>query len=213
MTVSQYISHFVGGFGTTLLAVVMLAGAGTTAARADAAAAETALAFVRVLTVEALGLLGENDPDDAEFEEQFRTFIMKGFDVPFVGRVAMGTYWRRATPEQQAEYQVLFSDYIVQTYAERFRLFSGEMLEITEVIEWDEDETIIRTEIVRPNDPNISVDWHVRTGPESSLILDIIIEGLRLTRTLNEEFSNIIRVGGGDIEVLLQLLRDRASGG
>jgi ABC-type transporter MlaC component len=54
------------------------------------------------------------------------------------------------------------------------------------------------------------VDWHVRTGPESSLILDIIIEGLRLTRTLNEEFSDIIRVGGGDVDVLLQLLRDRA---
>ena len=209
----RHIAVFARSFGTTVVAMAMLAGVGATAARADAAAAETALAFVRVLTVEALGLLGDNNPDDAEFEEQFRTFIMRGFDVPFVGRVAMGTYWRRATPEQQAEYQVLFSDYIVQTYAERFRLFSGETLEITEVIEWDEDETIVRTEVVRPNDPNISVDWHVRTGPESSLILDIIIEGLRLTRTLNDEFSDIIRVGGGDIEVLLQLLRDRAAGG
>ena len=193
------------------VSAVMLASVGTNSVRADAAAAEKALEFIEVLTVEALGLLGENNPDDAAFEEQFRTFIIKGFDVPFVGRVALGTYWRRATQEQQTEYQVLFRDYIVKTYAERFRLFSGETLEVTDVIEVDEDETVVRTEIVHPDDPNISVDWHVRSGAESNLILDVIIEGLRLTRTLNENFSDIIRVGGGDVEVLLQLLRDRAA--
>jgi len=193
------------------VAGVMLASVGTTSVRADAAAAEKALGFIEVLTVEALGLLGENNPDDAAFEDQFRTFIMKGFDVPFVGRVALGTYWRRASQEQQTEYQILFRDYIVKTYAERFRLFSGETLEVTDVVEVDEDETIVRTEIVHPDDPNISVDWHVRTRAESTLILDVIIEGLRLTRTLNEEFSDIIRVGGGDVEVLLKLLRDHAT--
>jgi phospholipid transport system substrate-binding protein len=193
-----------------VFAATTLASIGTTSVRADASAAEKALEFIEVLTAEALGLLVENNPDDAAFEEQFRTFIMKAFDLPFVGRVAMGTYWRRATPLQQTEYQALFNSYIVNTYAKKFRSFSGEILEVTDVIEVDEDETIIRTQIVLPNDPNISVDWHVRTGPESSLILDIIIEGLRLTRTLNEEFSDIIRVGGGDVDVLLQLLRDRA---
>ena len=208
---TQTLSHFMRMLTMATVSAVMLASVGTNSVRADAAAAEKALEFIEVLTVEALGLLGENNPDDAAFEEQFRTFIIKGFDVPFVGRVALGTYWRRATQEQQTEYQVLFRDYIVKTYAERFRLFSGETLEVTEVIEVDEDETVVRTEIVHPDDPNISVDWHVRTGAESNLILDIIIEGLRLTRTLNENFSDIIRVGGGDVEVLLQLLRDRAA--
>jgi phospholipid transport system substrate-binding protein len=208
---TQTLSHFMRMLTMATVSAVMLASVGTNSVRADAAAAEKALEFIEVLTVEALGLLGENNPDDAAFEEQFRTFIIKGFDVPFVGRVALGTYWRRATQEQQTEYQVLFRDYIVKTYAERFRLFSGETLEVTEVIEVDEDETVVRTEIVHPNDPNISVDWHVRTGAESNLILDVIIEGLRLTRTLNENFSDIIRVGGGDVEVLLQLLRDRAA--
>jgi len=208
---TQTLSHFMRMLTMATVSAVMLASVGTNSARADAAAAEKALEFIEVLTVEALGLLGENNPDDAAFEEQFRTFIIKGFDVPFVGRVALGTYWRRATQEQQTEYQVLFRDYIVKTYAERFRLFSGETLEVTDVIEVDEDETIVRTEIVHPDDPNISVDWHVRSGAESNLILDIIIEGLRLTRTLNENFSDIIRVGGGDVEVLLQLLRDRAA--
>ena len=208
---TQTLSHFMRMLTMATVSAVMLASVGTNSVRADAAAAEKALEFIEVLTVEALGLLGENNPDDAAFEEQFRTFIIKGFDVPFVGRVALGTYWRRATQEQQTEYQVLFRDYIVKTYAERFRLFSGETLEVTEVIEVDEDETVVRTEIVHPDDPNISVDWHVRTGAETNLILDIIIEGLRLTRTLNDNFSDIIRVGGGDVEVLLQLLRDRAA--
>jgi len=208
---TQTFSHFMRMLTMATVSAVMLASVGTNSVRADAEAAEKALEFIEVLTVEALGLLGENNPDDAAFEEQFRTFIIKGFDVPFVGRVALGTYWRRATQEQQTEYQVLFRDYIVKTYAERFRLFSGVTLEVTEVIEVDEDETVVRTEIVHPDDPNISVDWHVRTGAESNLILDVIIEGLRLTRTLNENFSDIIRVGGGDVEVLLQLLRDRAA--
>ena len=210
MTMTRTFSHFIRILTRTTVALATVIGLGTSSVRADETAAANARVFVEVLTVEALALLGANDPDDAAFQEQFRTFIMKVFDMAFVGRVAMGTYWRRATPQQQTEYQILFSDYIVETYAERFRMFSGETLAITGVIEVDDDETIITSEIVRPDDPNISVDWHVQTGPESTLILDIIIEGLRLTRTLNEEFLNVIRVGGGDVEVLLQILRDRA---
>lgn len=204
--------QFVRALPATLLAAALIVGLGSGPARSGPDSATSALEFVEIMSAEALMLLGETSPDDDVFAEQFRTFVMKAFDVATVGRIALGPYWRRATPEQQTEYQALFNDYIVGTYASQLRLFSGETIEVTGFVEVDEDETIITSQIVRPNKPNVQVDWHVRTDPEKHVVLDIIIEGLRLTRTLRDEFSDVIRVGGGDIEVLLQLLRDRAAG-
>ncbi len=200
------------GLSAVLLAATLMIGLGSAPARSNPASAASAVDFVQGLSEEVLTLLGETNPDDDTFTDQFRAFIMKGFDVATVGRIALGPYWRRATPEQQIEYQALFSDYIVMTYASRFRQFSGETLEVTGFIEVDEDETIVTSQIIRPNNPTIQIDWHVRAEPEKNVVLDIIIEGLRLTRTLRDEFSDLIRVGGGDLEVLLQVLRDRAAG-
>ena len=187
-----------------LMAAVLL---GTAPVRADPASEAKAFAFIEVLTAEALGLVDSLEGD--AFDEQFGAFIMRGFDVATVGRIAMGPYWRRASPEQQTEYQSLFNVYIVATYAARFRQFSGEVLRVEETLGIDEDETIVTTQFVRPNDPNIRIDWHVRTGAERDVVLDVIVEGLRLTRTLRDEFSDVIRIGGGDIDVLLQRLRER----
>ena len=65
---TQTLSHFIRMLTMATVAGVMLASVGTTSVRADAAVAEKALGFIEVLTVEALGLLGENNPDDAAFD-------------------------------------------------------------------------------------------------------------------------------------------------
>jgi phospholipid transport system substrate-binding protein len=200
------------GLSVALLTAVLMIGLGSAPARSNPASATSAIDFIQGLSEEILTFLGEDNLDNDTFTEQFRAFIMKGFDVATVGRIALGPYWRRATPEQQIEYQALFIDYLVKNYASQFRQFSGETLEITGFIEVDEDETIVTSQVISPDSPNIHVDWHVRTQPEKNVVLDIIIEGLRLTRTLRDEFSDLIRVGGGDLEVLLQVLRERAPG-
>ena len=96
----------------------------------------------------------------------------------------------------------------------RFRQFSVLSLEVGGTREINESETIVSSVVVRPEAENIAVDWHVRnaTGNEYRII-DILFEGLRLGLTLRDEFSTVIRAGGGDIGVLIADLKNRANGG
>ena len=57
--------------------------------------------------------------------------------------------------------------------------------------------------------PAVKIEWRVYTkNKEQPLIRDLIIEGLSLARTQKEEFNSIINSASGDINVLLENLRN-----
>jgi phospholipid transport system substrate-binding protein len=188
------------------LAGAMLAAALHAPAAADAAGAE---AFVRTLADDAISILNDPELTEEQLITEFRIFVENGFDVPVVGRFALGPYWRAADEAQRAEYLVVFFDYIVDTYAARFSQYSGERFEVGGTREINEAETIVSSVIIRPQAENIAVDWHVRNSGGAYKIIDILFEGLRLGLTLRDEFSTVIRAGGGDLGVLIEDLRNR----
>ena len=178
-------------------------------AAADAAEAES---FVRALADDATALLSNPELTDEQQISEFRSLIEDRFDVPVVGRFALGPYWRAASESQRSEYLTVFLDYIVSTYALRFRQFSDETLQVNGSREINEMEAIVSSVIVRPAAEDIFVDWHVRNTNAGYKVIDVLFEGLRLALTLRDEFSTVIRAGGGDLGVLIENLRDRGAG-
>ena len=183
----------------------------TVATPALGAATDQALAFVKELGDEAVKIVSNQDLKSQEFENTFRAFIDKGFDVETIGKFALGPYARTITPAQMAEYQRLFYDYMVHTYASRFRQYSGESFKVGTARAVATDEALVASEILRPNkQASIKVDWQVRVTAGKPKIIDIVFEGLRLSVTLRDEFAGVIRQGGS-FEALLKVLRDRAA--
>ena len=178
-------------------------------AAADAAEAES---FVRTLAHDVIAMLSDPERTDEQKTSEFRSLIEDRFDVPVVGRFALGPYWRAASESQRSEYLTVFLDYIVSTYALSFRQFSDETLQVNGSREINETEAIVSSVIVRPAAENIFVDWHVRNANAGYKVIDVLFEGLRLGLTLRDEFSTVIRAGGGDLGVLIENLRDRGAG-
>ena len=57
--------------------------------------------------------------------------------------------------------------------------------------------------------PEVKIDWRIYTKNKNQpLIRDLIIEGLSLARTQKEEFNSIIQSADGNIDVLLDNLRN-----
>ncbi len=164
--------------------------------------------------IEALGektiaaITRENVSDEARFEEFGRLF-RESFDIDTISRFVLGRHWRRATGEQRKEYRSLFADFIVRTYAGRFRQYSGETLTVDEEREVNERDTIVSSRINTLDGPSIRVDWRVRTKGGDHKIVDIIVEGVSTVITQREEFASMIRRGGGSIESLIAELRER----
>ena len=194
--------------------VVSLAAAlwlGVALAAGAAAAPDTADEFIRVLADEAIQALADKTLSEGERESQFRDFLSRAFDVLVIGRFVLGRYWRVATPAEREEFETLFLEFVVRTYARRLGEYGGETLNITDVRGGDDSDTVVRSEIVFPGFPEVRVDWRVRRTGGAYRIVDVTVEGVSLAITQRDEFAAVIRRNGGQVEGLLSALREKTS--
>ena len=187
------------------LAVLLSATGGLRADRDE----DPALAFIQSLGDQAVASLRDNLDSPFEVREAaFREVMVRGFDIPIVGRFVLGRHWRTATKEQRREYMAIFVDFIVRVYASRFDSYGGELFTARSVIDDESGDKIVRAQIVRPSggDP-IGVDFRVRMRDEGYKVIDVSVEGISMLHTHRVEFASVVNRKG--IDGLLSDLRAR----
>lgn len=168
--------------------------------------------FVTNLTLNAFATLRDQSLSDHERFAKFRALLSQGVDLPRVGRFVLGANWRRANAAQQAEYQLLFKDYIIAAYAGRLKDYTDSKITVKSVTPLGKDEHLISTLITNPKNPEpVVVDWRLRETDGQLRVLDMSIQGISMALTQRSEFSSIIQQNGGDINALLARLRAAAA--
>ncbi|MCB9947375.1 MAG: ABC transporter substrate-binding protein [Rhodospirillaceae bacterium] len=181
--------------------------AGKAAATQDEAAAQ---ALVRNLGDEAIELLRETSASSAGTVAGVRDLFRTSFDVPTIGQFALGRHWRTATDAQRQEYLALFEDMVVETYARRFEGYDNQTFVVDGSRPEGERDVMVRSRILDPNGPPVEVNWRVRDRGAGNLqIIDVMVEGVSMAVTQRNEFSSIIQRNGGNIDALLQAIRDQ----
>ncbi|MEQ1890693.1 MAG: ABC transporter substrate-binding protein [Alphaproteobacteria bacterium] len=169
-------------------------------------------AFVTTLTQSAFATLRDKHLSEPERFARFRTLLSQGVDLPRVGRFVLGAHWRRADAAQQAEYQSLFSNYIIAAYAGRLKDYTDAKIAVKDATPMDKGEHLVATLITHPKNPEpVHVDWRLREIDGELRVLDMSIQGISMALTQRSEFSSIIQQNGGDINVLLARLRTAAA--
>ena len=170
--------------------------------------------FVKKLGNHAIRVLTVKDLTDVEREERFRALLRQGFDVKRIGRFVLGRYARGVKQTEIDEYNGLFEDLIVATYAARFAEYSGQEFVIKRVAKpKNRGDSIVMSEI-RPSDggPSIRIDWQVHGKTDDYKIVDVRVEGVSMSVTQREEFTAVIRKNGGKVDALLGVLRKKTEG-
>lgn len=142
-----------------------------------------------------------------ERKDQFRGLLIRGFDIPFIGRFVLGRYWRGATPGQRTDYIALYSEFFLQAYASRLADYAGQALEVTGARQVNARDFVVRSLIQRPGGQLIIADWRVRESDGRYRVIDIMVEGISLAITQRSEFASVAQRGG--LEGLISILRDR----
>jgi phospholipid transport system substrate-binding protein len=123
----------------------------------------------------------------------------------------LGRYRRTATDAQKVEFERLFEAMMVRTYANRFTQYKGEPFVVTASREEGENHAMVTTTLVQSGgvaEP-IKIDWRV-LKPEGNLkIVDVVIEGVSMSVTQQQEFGSVIQRNGGQIDGLLATMRER----
>jgi len=171
--------------------------------------AKEAGAFVQSLGDQAIQIITDKTLDATQREQHFHDMFVTSFDVPTIGRFVLGRYWRTATDEQKAEFLKLFEDMIVKTYNGRFTEYKGEQFVVV-AARADGDSALVTATIAQPNGrPAVKVEWRVIAEAGKPKIVDVVIEGVSMSVTQQQEFGSVIQRNGGQVDALLASMRER----
>lgn len=170
-------------------------------------AIEGAAAFIAELAERAISILQSGGNKLEAREAQFRDLLSTGFDMPFIARFVLGKHWRKATPQQRADYQALFTEFILKSYSRRMGGYSGETFTVAGAKAAGKKDVMVKTNIAQPGGPPIQANWRVRPKNGQYKIIDIMVEGVSMAVTQRSEFNAVVRQRG--MPGLLQALRAR----
>lgn len=167
-----------------------------------------ASAFVRSLDDQASAIVKSKALDNADRERRFHAMFVGSFDVPAIGRFVLGRYWRTATDVQKTEFIGLFEDMIVKTYSRRFTAYRGEQLTVIGA-RADGDSAMVASTFAQPNGSSAKLDWRVIRSEGQLKIVDVVVEGVSMSLTQQQEFGAVIQRSGGQLDGLLATMRER----
>lgn len=141
----------------------------------------------------------------------FRALLKAGFDIPLISRFVLGHYWRAASDAERRQFTTLFEDWIVRTYANRFKGYSGQTIRVTGTRAESATSTVVLSKLINPNAPDpVRVEWHVRKETDGSYkIYDISVEGVSMALTERDEIAAVADRNGGTVAALNRALEQR----
>ena len=170
--------------------------------------ADSAKGFIEDLGRRAIASLTKPGAPKNELESSFRSLLEEGFDVPAIGRLVLGHYWKQMTPNQESRFIDLFKNRLVKSYANRFQEYAGVHFIVTG--ERPEGEHVIVTSTIqKPGGPITPVDWRVEGGK----IHDVKVEGVSMSVTMQADYRNSIQRNGNNIDKFLDELGGSSTGG
>ena len=147
--------------------------------------------------------------------DELKKIAIDTVDIKGIGFYSLGTHRKSATDEQKTEYEKAFTEYFLQSFSSRLAEYSNPVINVDSKKKINENYTIVSSTLVATDKrPAVKIDWRVYTkNKDKPLIRDLIIEGLSLARTQQEEFNSIILSSDGDIDSLIAKLKNFTNDG
>lgn len=188
---------------------VLALGLAAPSARALKAADPSSL--ITNLVNEAIANIKQQQESDGERATKFRTLLESGFDIPRISRFVLGRYWRMASDDERQKFTTLFEDWIVRTYSNRFRDYSGQTIKVTGTRPESDIGTVVLSQFINPDAAQpAKVEWHVRKeGEDSYKVVDVSVEGVSMALTQRDEIAAVADRNGGTTAGLNKALEER----
>jgi phospholipid transport system substrate-binding protein len=154
--------------------------------------------LIEDLTQQALEVLKTEKGDLAQREAKFRTILTNYFAMQSISRTVAGKHWQDMSPQQQQDFQKLFSEWVLKTYSRRFGGYDGESISIGDTSAVGRDSILVHTTVTGPSRDN-KVEWRVRQdGREQNKIVDVSVDGVSMLVTQKSEIASIVKSKGVD---------------
>jgi|TARA_A100001388_G_C28761920_1_gene498324 phospholipid transport system substrate-binding protein len=165
--------------------------------------------FVQSTVNRAADTLGGNLSKEERIEE-LQKIAKETVDIYGIGMYSLGSHRKKLSEDQKKTYKMVFENYFLKSFSSRLAEYSNPVIEVNSKEKINENYTIVSSTLVATEKrPAIKIEWRIYTkNKDKPLIRDLIIEGLSLARTQKEEFNSIILAANGDINSLINNLKN-----
>ena len=146
---------------------------------------------------------------DKQRAAKLKPLLEQYFDMPSIARYMLGSYWPKATPEEQTEFTAVVTDFLALAYGKRFASYTGHDMNIGRVRDEGDGRTTVFSTVQLPSGEPARVDWAIQAAGDSYKIADVKVEGLSLADTHRQEFASVIHNNGGSVSKLIEILKKK----
>ena len=147
--------------------------------------------------------------DQKKILELVNAKVLPHFDFDRMTQLAVGKYWRTATPEQRRALVTEFRNMLVRTYTKVFTVYRDQTVEVKPLKAGADatGEATVKTIISKPGSQPVLVDYEMKKYDSGWKAFDISIEGVSMVMSYRGTFATQIQQGG--IEGLIKTLSDK----
>jgi phospholipid transport system substrate-binding protein len=125
--------------------------------------------------------------------------LVPNFDTTRMTALAMGRNWRSASPEQQKALTEQFKTLLIRTYSNALTNYRDNTMTYKPLrANPGDNEVTVRTEVTRPGQAPIPIDYSLEKTPEGWKAYDVIVAGVSLVTNYRDEFNDTVRSSGID---------------
>ena len=191
-------------------AAIALTGPGLAVMASRQAAAEQDPAVQLVQRAADQGIEVARANAGAAREAGIRRVLESYFDLAYMGRSTLGSYWDKTTPEQRQRFLKASASVEARSYAERFGQYRGQTIAVGRITPRGNGVSVVDSKLTQNSGDPLTVQWEVRNEGQGPRIVDVRTEGVSMTMTRRADFVSYIRNHGGQVEALIDELEARA---
>jgi len=136
--------------------------------------------------------------------------LAKAFDMSRMIRIATGSFWKKADPNQQKQLLDAFTQMSASTYASQFDGYSGEAFKTLGAKPGPRGTMMVATQILRPNDSPVDITYVVKESGGRWRIVDVLLDNsVSELAVRRSEYRQMLRSRG--MKGLIDLLNSKAS--
>ena len=141
----------------------------------------------------------------------FRDLYLNSFDNYYISRFVLGRYWKRLDMDMRKQFVKSFNDYIVATYAPKFKGWEGTFKAVDSLIE--NNYYNVKMNVLNEDGPTLKLIWKIYLDKnENFKILDVNIDGVSMLVTQRAEFMSVIKNNPKGVIGLIEAMDAKISG-
>ena len=167
--------------------------------------------FVENLGKQVVEKVSNINLSESERIVNFRNLYLNAFDNYYISRFVLGQYWKKLDSNMRKQFVESFNDYIVTTYAPKFKGWEGTFKATDSLLE--NNYYNVKMNVLNKDGPTLKFMWKIYLDKNKNFkILDVNIDGVSMLVTQRAEFMSVIKNNPKGVIGLIEAMEKKTSG-